>query len=443
MYSSYTAAGGRSDPGGRLLAGMLADFTALQEQVKKWWACTTHPSFLQSEASRRDLWKVLLPLPPLFFMMFDAGMRFVVVMDFCMAAALLVVALMPAGSLCSDMTIAFAEALSLILHYSFCGGDSTNSFPVMCLLTTLTMAVAGIHSTMNALFVVAVAIAMPMCNLNISLVEVFPSIYVIALSCIAEYRAGKLLGHAFQDPAYKALFLGAESYPDPMSTSSSRTRSLHSRENVDLNAMYSRGSGASDLEEGENPIASLMEQFGLLASPSDSKRNPLASTVFEPSPSIKDLVPSTSPKGRLPLSSGKTGPVLRAVKLKGFKTGGVNVLFVENPDPASRINGRETFWNASRDFFIYHSQATKTWGIAKGRRFLQVREGQNNGLIHSPEGFELWDIDSDAAAPTKEWREWDDQAQTWSQRPDAGIASHGTMRQRVAGKLDVGVQTGQ
>lgn len=150
--------------------------------------------------------------------------------------------------------------------------------------------------------------------------------------------------------------------------------------------------------------------------------------------------PSRSQNQERPLSPTQNARhhVFRAIKLTGFNNAALNVLFVENTAPEAAVGGRETYWSHSGDFFLYYSGANNTWAAGKAKRLTQVREGKNNGVAHSPDGFELWPV---APAPTREsWREWDPQAAKWTIRKGAGVETRGKWRKKDA-PCEKGVQT--
>jgi len=158
-----------------------------------------------------------------------------------------------------------------------------------------------------------------------------------------------------------------------------------------------------------------------------------------PSPTDRFM---NSPGGSL---SGSTRQQFQAVKLGGFQNPQLNALFVERNSPEFRVNGRETYWPASGQYFIYRSAGTNTWGIAKARRFQAVKDAKSNGVAHSPSGFELW-LEADERQPSqrKGWREWDIQQSKWVQRPEAGVVSRGKVRPKAGvtlPKAEAEVQT--
>lgn len=151
---------------------------------------------------------------------------------------------------------------------------------------------------------------------------------------------------------------------------------------------------------------------------------------------------AASPRAASPSAASPASPsqpvVLRGVKLTGFNTPQFNALFIESRDKRSNVNGRETYWTEVGDYFIYHSKATNTWGLAKSKRFLAITNGTSNGVAHSPAGFELW---AKGARALGGWREWDPKAGKWLARPTAGIENRGKVRLKEASPLEKAVQT--
>lgn len=137
----------------------------------------------------------------------------------------------------------------------------------------------------------------------------------------------------------------------------------------------------------------------------------------------------------LEISPGPTTPSgvsLRGIKLHGFQTVGINALFVERKSPSYQIEGRETYWTAASDYFMYKSAGTNTWGVAKGKRFQQVKTNKSNGIAHSPEGYEIWldgpETDLGPPLTRKNWREWDTTESKWAPRVGAGVLTRGRVR---------------
>jgi hypothetical protein len=127
-------------------------------------------------------------------------------------------------------------------------------------------------------------------------------------------------------------------------------------------------------------------------------------------------------------TSPETG--LQAVKLGGFKTEAFNAFFVEYPNAKSRVNGQSTWWSG-KDWFIFYSPQTRTWGIARGSRLDRVRAGQSQPHAHSPAGYDL--LRGAELEPPAGWKEWDaeaGEAGQWMTRPGSGVRSRGRVRPR-------------
>jgi len=139
--------------------------------------------------------------------------------------------------------------------------------------------------------------------------------------------------------------------------------------------------------------------------------------------------PATSPPASIP--EPERPVVLRGIKMAGFKLAELNVLFVENTDPDMMVNGRETYWSEEKDYFLYRSEATSTWGAAKARRLQAVRDGTSNGVAHSPEGFEIWDQTAVIAHSKRGWREWYADTKVWENRPGSGVERRGKVRPKA------------
>jgi len=140
--------------------------------------------------------------------------------------------------------------------------------------------------------------------------------------------------------------------------------------------------------------------------------------------------PPASPPASIP--EPEKPVVLRGIKMAGFQLAELNVLFVESTDRDTTVNGRETYWSAANDYFLYRSEATSTWGAAKARRLQAVRDGTSNGVAHSPEGFEIWDSQAVIAHSKRGWREWDSEHSKWVNRPGSGVESRGKVRPKAS-----------
>jgi len=142
--------------------------------------------------------------------------------------------------------------------------------------------------------------------------------------------------------------------------------------------------GAADHKAPEftSPRTCLLDPHGNSDSQPLSPRSDRMSSIQESSPRHRDSRDSSPDKGDLETGSPRArfmdsesqplvSPrperpvVLRGVKMKGFNTPALNVLFVENPDPSFRVNGRETYWAIAADHFLYKSEATTHGELAR------------------------------------------------------------------------------
>jgi len=182
------------------------------------------------------------------------------------------------------------------------------------------------------------------------------------------------------------------------------------------------------------PLSRLPPVLGEAAPTQSQDVQTIASPL--PSPEVRQ---EKTPQERSPPSRSPPSPAsvatrvgsnthVRAIKLSGFHNSALNDVFVENHDPEYMVNGRETYWSYTGDFFLYRSESTNTWGAAKAKRLVQVREGKGNGVAHSPEGFEIWQ--QGAVSAKKAWREWDTETKKWTLRTGSGVESRGKVRKK-------------
>jgi len=113
----------------------------------------------------------------------------------------------------------------------------------------------------------------------------------------------------------------------------------------------------------------------------------------------------------------------RAVVIAGFQSAELNVMYVERPDPTFRIGDRETYWSVTQKHFIFYCLRTGTWAIEKAKRFQKVVDGKASGIVHSPQGLEIW-----SNVKREGWWEWDAKSSQWMTRFGAGIKRHGWAR---------------
>lgn len=367
---------------------------------------------------------------------------------------------------------------------------------------TLTMIVAGINTWVTLCFVVISYVVAPYVAYGWSTNELLVCFYVIFLGMLVEHRATLVFGRStFQPAGYKALI----SADDGASAAASRADPCLSSRYTAEPLSRGTGSDTEDMStplprelqssawldrlmgrfrsDARGPVSSIfsMQSPSVTSTSSVPRARFSADKVAPPGAAVheapyfadkemefleKDLESGRrqpnlqlhlsgesltslpfpgSPANTLPGSPDSAGAwrQLRAVKLGGFNNDFLNVLFVERPSPNFRVNGRETYWPASGQYFIYRSASTNTWGIAKAKRFQAIKESKSNGVAHSPEGYELW-VEVNEAQSTRKtnWREWDINTNRWVTRPGSGVLSRGKVRPKAnVNKSEAEVQT--
>jgi len=101
--------------------------------------------------------------------------------------------------------------------------------------------------------------------------------------------------------------------------------------------------------------------------------------------------------------------------LRGFAKQEMNLDYIERRQPEFTVNGRETFWSAGSQFFIYWCKKETRWKGTRAEDLQRVQAGRSLGFIGSPVGNDLLD-------PPRRlgWHEWDGSA--WVQQLEAGVA---------------------
>lgn len=522
--------------------------------LRRWWYVTTDRGYLNSSASRRNSWKVLLPVPGILAMLADRGMSNLVILDVYATVALFLVGYLPPRKLWSDLAIFLVHAVFYTAHSILAfrqrqvlQEDDPDAFLLAdswsCqVLSVFGMASAGVHSFALLGFNAFVAAASHWLHQDGGPEQIVACLYVTATAVFAERRVAQLVFDVQgADFGYKALkFTG-----DPQTDSGQETWEDSPRRATDPlmpkdneAALTGRPDVVlhSDGEEPESPPASLQgaEPAGNSRSmiadfvlsqlkPKETSRRPsraeeifsrlqpvfssprprfAAAQVQMPAAATHEApifvdkleigdgqlgglhdscyslyspsAPSTArssqgealrfpfptnaadaERGRLSstMSSPPVSPptasarpqhvVLRGIKMHGFSTPQLNVLFIEGREASTKVNGRETYWTEANDYFLYYSKATDTWGLAKARRFQAVIDGTSNGVAHSPEGYEIWEDANGRKRATRtlgNWREWDNKAGKWMPRANSGIEHRGKVRPKVV-PLEKAVQT--
>lgn len=479
-----------------ILRSGIQDVRSFFTEIRRYVSDALDRDFLMSSASRRDLWRFILPLPGILAMLSDTDKNDLLLLDAGLSVSLFIMASLPTGWLLSDVVICMIFAAYLPVHSVMClvPARLTASSPIMA---AFTMASAGINGGVLVSFVTLSAIAAPYVAYPWTIEQVWACGYVVFMALVVERRSTLLVGNErhTSEPGYKSLGLagGEEATRIPAEVISSRKTagSLSPRDRVgsdgeDSGPLPIDGQAGSFLgqllnkvrSDGQEtkaagPLTSIFSRLGAptaVSSRSTQSRQRFAAEQVRPpgaaeheaplfekgldlGPDVEQPDPGASFPPMCPSPTGSqvgisSSSYLRGVKLGGFENNELNALFVEKTDPRLVVNGRETYWPASAAFFIYRSASTNTWGVGKAKRFQQIKEGKSNGLAHSPESYELWldvnEIPSTPASSKKSWREWDMEANKWVQRPGAGVLSRGKVRPKIALRSagsEVAVQT--
>eukprot|EP00930_Biecheleria_cincta_P047832 TRINITY_DN3322_c0_g1_i2.p1 TRINITY_DN3322_c0_g1~~TRINITY_DN3322_c0_g1_i2.p1 ORF type:complete len:354 (+),score=78.53 TRINITY_DN3322_c0_g1_i2:47-1063(+) len=67
---------------------------------------------------------------------------------------------------------------------------------------------------------------------------------------------------------------------------------------------------------------------------------------------------------------------LTTITLHGFKMADINEEYLEGPTKDFNVQGRETFWQASGQYFMYYCKRFSKWRIAQISAFSQIMDGQ-------------------------------------------------------------------
>jgi len=478
-----------------ILRSGIQDVRSFFIEIRRYVSDALDRDFLMSSASRRDLWRFILPLPGILAMLSDTDKNDLLLLDAGLSVSLFIMASLPTGWLLSDVVICMIFAAYLPVHSVMClvPARLTASSPIMA---AFTMASAGINGGVLVSFVTLSAIAAPWVAYPWTIEQIWACGYVVLMAIVVERRSTLLVGNErhTSEFGYKSLGLagGEEATRIPAEVISSRktAESLSPRDRfgsegesgplpIDgpagsfLGQLLSKVRSDGQETKAAGPLASMFSRLGAptaVSSRSTQSRQrfaadpvrppgaaaheaPLFERGLELGPDIEQPDPSASFPPMLPSPTGSqvgisSSSFLRGVKLGGFENEELNVLFVEKTDPRLVVNGRETYWPASAAFFIYRSASTNTWGVGKAKRFQQIKEGKSNGLAHSPESYELWldvnEIPSTPASSKKNWREWDMEGNKWVHRSGAGVLSRGKVRPKIALRSagsEVAVQT--
>jgi len=132
-------------------------------------------------------------------------------------------------------------------------------------------------------------------------------------------------------------------------------------------------------------------------------------------------------------STGMLSEAFKTLTLRGFFKQELNLDYIERRQPEFTVNGRETFWSAGSQFFIYWSKKETRWKGTRAEDLQRVQAGRCLGFIGSPVGNDLLDLSLRLG-----WHEWDGSA--WVQRLEAGVL--GVKPDRAANDSDGPLCTG-
>lgn len=187
--------------------------------VRRWWHVTTDREFLTCGASRRNSWKVLLPVPGILAMFADSGESSLVTLDAYATVALLVVGYLPPAMLWSDLAISLVHAVfysahiltreKLLLDEDVDTPDMIEPWSYQ-VLSIFAMASAGVHSVALAGFSACVAAVSYFLHYGWTLEQIMACIYVFAAGAFAERRLAQLVSERHGDFSYKALTLDSD-----------------------------------------------------------------------------------------------------------------------------------------------------------------------------------------------------------------------------------------
>eukprot|EP00930_Biecheleria_cincta_P042147 TRINITY_DN2899_c0_g1_i1.p1 TRINITY_DN2899_c0_g1~~TRINITY_DN2899_c0_g1_i1.p1 ORF type:complete len:508 (+),score=62.50 TRINITY_DN2899_c0_g1_i1:90-1613(+) len=446
-------------------------------EVQRYWSTSLDRDFLSSAASRRDLWKFILPLPGLLAMIADAHSTELLLLDGALSGSLFLMAFLPTWTLMSDLVFCLIYAAYLPVHSVMSLGPANLSAasPVMA---ALTLAAGGVNAGILLSFVAVSALAAPFVSFTWTHEQIVACAYVWLIAFMLERRSVLLLLRGCGDWSEQADYSSYSVLP-----SLPRDVSTDAYSRVPGGIFDSRHPSIVTEDEGsdgEDPSIPLPDDSSItgaflgalfsrlrtdspqavgrsrrLAKSGETGSEAFHGSDFEHSEPASDQsllgsYTSLSLSAAAPslLSSADltaSGSYLRGVKLGGFKKEEMNVLFVEKNDPRLLVNDRETYWPASGRYFIYKSASTDTWGVGKATRFNAIKAGKSNGRAHSPKGYELWlDVNEirHSGNSSKSWREFDVETNTWKRRAGAGVRSRGKVRPKFGPQcLEAEVQT--
>lgn len=128
------------------------------------------------------------------------------------------------------------------------------------------------------------------------------------------------------------------------------------------------------------------------------------------------------PKDMLPLQAA----ALRTVTLGGFLNTKINEEYLEGPTEDFLIQGYETYWQASGEYFLYFCQRYQKWRIAGINAFSENKDGQCFSFVS--DGYPKRDLRNKTYI--KGWIEVVEGQ--WEVREEAGVVHLGTLAEQIA-----------
>jgi len=121
---------------------------------------------------------------------------------------------------------------------------------------------------------------------------------------------------------------------------------------------------------------------------------------------------------------------LTTITLSGFKMPDVNEEYLEGPTKKFQVQGRETYWQASGQYFMYYCQRYFKWRMAQISAFSQIMDGQCFAFVS--DGQPMRDILNQTLL--KGFIEVDDGQ--WVVREDAGVSHIGKLGDQMESEQD-------
>eukprot|EP00928_Gymnodinium_smaydae_P096577 TRINITY_DN8562_c0_g2_i1.p1 TRINITY_DN8562_c0_g2~~TRINITY_DN8562_c0_g2_i1.p1 ORF type:complete len:363 (-),score=95.53 TRINITY_DN8562_c0_g2_i1:457-1545(-) len=118
---------------------------------------------------------------------------------------------------------------------------------------------------------------------------------------------------------------------------------------------------------------------------------------------------------------------LRTVTLGGFKIKNLNEEYLEGPTDDFVMQGRETYWQASGEYFLYYCRRFDKWRIAAISAFGRNMDGQCFAFVS--DSYRGRDITNKSLI--KDWIEVEDG--NWVRRESAGVVELGRLGDQMEG----------